>query len=187
MPTMDPTKSCAQSTSSAMKFSTATPFSLTGIFSALENQIIRMTPILINKKLAKPKKHRPNDPAYDVEGQREAGHLEKYHFVAKIGLFNLNMHYIIENHRILVFLTKFDLMATDPKIKTIATLFVRAVMGRLHTGQESRDRPAAKTFKTKKTKEASLDFPVNNDCGGRTDNHQSPHRGTQLTSCWGRR
>ena len=106
-----------------------------------------MTPILINKKLAKPKKHRPNDPAYDVEGQREAGHLEKYHFVAKIGLFNLNMHYIIENHRILVLLTKFDLMATDPKIKTIATLFVRAVMGRLHTGQESRDRPAAKTFK----------------------------------------
>ena len=81
-------------------------------------------------------------------------------------------------------LTKFNLMATDPKIKTIATLFVRAVMGRLHTGQETRNRPATKTFKTKK---ASLDFPVNNDCGGRADNHQSPHRGTQLTSCWGRR
>ena len=80
-------------------------------------------------------------------------------------------------------LTKFNLMATDPKIKTIAALFVRAVMGRLHTGQESRDRPAAKTFKTKKTKEASLDFPVNNDCGGGADNHQSPHRGTQLASC----
>ena len=47
-------------------------------------------------------------------------------------------------------LTKLNLMATDPKIKTIATLFVRAVMGRLHTGQESRNRPAAKTFKTKK-------------------------------------
>ena len=78
-------------------------------------------------------------------------------------------------------------MATDPKIKTIATLFVRAVMGRLHTGQESCDRPAAKTSKTKKNKKASLDFPVNNDSGGRADNHQSPHCGTQLTSCWGRR
>ena len=43
-------------------------------------------------------------------------------------------------------------MATDPKIKTIATLFVRAVMGRLHTGQESRNRPATKTFKTNKKK-----------------------------------
>ena len=70
--------------------------------------------------------------------------------MAKIGLFNLNMHYIIENHRILVLLTMFDLMATNPKVKTIATLFVRAVMGRLHTGQESCDRPAAKTSKTKK-------------------------------------
>ena len=105
MPTMDPTKSCAQSTSSAMKFSTATPFSLTGIFSALENRIIKMTPILFNKKLAKPKKHRPNDPAYDVEGQRESGHLEKYHFVAKIGLSSLNMHCAIENRHILVILT----------------------------------------------------------------------------------
>ena len=49
-------------------------------------------------------------------------------------------------------------MATDPKIKTIATLFVRAVMGRLHTGQESRDRPAAKTFKKKKKKKLLLTF-----------------------------
>ena len=105
---MDPTKSCAQSTSSAIKFSTATPFSLTGIFSALENQIIKMTPILINKGLAKPKKHRPNDPAYDVEGQREAGHLEKYHFVAKIGLSSWNMHCALKDRHIPVILTWSD-------------------------------------------------------------------------------
>ena len=53
-------------------------------------------------------------------------------------------------------LTKFNLMATDPKIKTIATLFVGAVMGRLHTGQESCNRPAAKTFKTNKKKPKKL-------------------------------
>lgn len=55
-------------------------------------------------------------------------------------------------------LTKFNLKATDPKIKTIATLFVRAMMGRLHTGQESRNRPAAKTFKTNKPKKLLLAF-----------------------------
>ena len=55
-------------------------------------------------------------------------------------------------------LTKFNLMATDPKIKTIAALFVGAVMGRLHTGQESRNRPVAKLSKQTKPKKLLLTF-----------------------------